>query len=139
MLECPSWKGSGASGLACLLLRAFSPVPHADPRAGSGVSAACGFPKQCRIPESCKRGSADQPVRVADGSAEASQPLENEGFVSRPSRRRLESPLDQQPATRMLSAWWERGLLRPRHRVQDVPGTTSAGGGLAPAPLGAAE
>lgn len=97
-----------------------------DPRAGSRGSAARGFPKQSHIPESREGGRADQPVRVAGCSAEASQPLENEGFVSRTSQRRLESPLDRQPATRMLSAWQQRGLLRPCCREQDVPGTTSA-------------
>lgn len=100
---------------------------QADPHAGSRGSAARGFPKQSHVLESRKGGSADQPVRVAGCSAEASQPLENEDFVSRPSQRRLESPLDWQPATRMLSAWREQALLRPCHRAQDVPGTASPG------------
>lgn len=125
--------------MAPLLSRGFSPVPQTDPRAGAGGSAARGFPEQSCIPGSRVGGRADQPVRVAGRSVEDSQPLENEGFVSRPSQQRLESPLDRQPAARMLPAWWERGPLRPCHRAQDVPGTASAGGAPAPAPLGASE
>lgn len=63
---------------------------------------------------------------MANCAAEASQPLENESFVPRPSRRRLESPLDRPPATRMLSPSLAWGLLRPWLWAQEVPATARA-------------
>lgn len=94
-----------------------------DPHAGSRSSPARGFPKQSPILESLEGGNAGQGVRVAGCATVASQPVENEGFVSRTSHQRLKSPLGRQPAARMLPAWREQGLLRPCHwqRVCQCP------------------
>lgn len=95
--------------LLCCSCEAPCPCCRQTHVQGSGVLQHVAPPSKA----TSRRTSRDRPVRVAGCSAEASQPLENEGFVSRPSQRRLESPLDPCPATRMLSAWRERGLLRP--------------------------